>query len=90
MGAITTTDFTYYNGHRVTIFPEYQPTGPGCQCSKCGKAIDKTHAAAPVRVIAPSEPGEMRFHGQCYKVILEETDSELITSPNAGAQTTEP
>ena len=88
MGAITTTAFTYYNGHRVTIFLEYQPTGPACQCSKCGKAIDKTNNAATVRVVAPHEPGEMRFHGKCYKALLENGE-ETLTGQRELAQSNE-
>jgi len=87
MGAQTAPlDRTYYNSHLVTIYPERQPLGPACLCSKCGKAInDPQHI--PVRVTAKDEPGEMRFHGHCYKSILEETNNELITSPSTGAQT---
>jgi hypothetical protein len=81
----TTTKFTYYNGHRVIIYPTYEPLGPACTCSMCGHAISGESKYAPVRVVHAHEIGEMRFHGHCYKVILREP--ELITSPSDGAQT---
>lgn len=61
----------YLYGAKVTLFLAHVPSGNGCTCSLCGKDIFSARKHSPVRVTPPDGVGEYRFHGACYKIIIQ-------------------